>query len=79
MQLRKKTAAAEHESEAAEDDPMAMEIGRHVLKYFPDLSIIKPGSEEENAIRYKPLAAVLRALSGEKEKSAVYIRSRRNH
>lgn len=63
----KKTAAAEHESEAAEDDPMAMEIGRHVLKFFPDLSIIKPGSEEENAIRYKPLAAVLRALSSEKE------------
>lgn len=63
----KRPATAKRESEAAEDDPMAMEIGRHVLKYFPDLSIIKPGSEEENAIRYKPLEAVLRALSSEKE------------
>jgi hypothetical protein len=63
----KKTAAAERESEASKDGPMAMEIGRRILKFFPDISIIKPGSEEENAIRYKPLEAFLRALSSEKE------------
>lgn len=62
-----KTTAAERKSEAAEDDPMAMEIGRRVLKYFPDLSIIQPGSEEENALRYKPLEALLHVLEGEKE------------
>ena len=59
--------AAERESEAAKDDPMATEIGRRVLRYFPDLSIIQPGSAEENALRYKPLEAVLHALSGEHE------------
>ncbi len=59
----KKTAAAEHESEAAKDDPMAKEIGKRVLKYFPDLSLVQPGSEEENALRYKPLESLLYELA----------------
>ncbi len=62
-----KTTAAELESEAAKDDPMAMEIGRRVLKYFPDLSIFRPGSAEENALRYKPLEALLHVLADEGE------------
>lgn len=70
MAAAKTTTAAERESEAekeANDDPMAMEIGQRVLKYFPDLSVFQPGSEEENALRYKPLEAVLHALAGENE------------
>jgi hypothetical protein len=63
----KTAAAAERESEAAIDNPMAMEIGRRVLKYFPDLTLIEPGSEEENALRYKPLEALLHMLSKENE------------
>jgi len=59
----KKTAAAEHESEAAKDDPMAKEIGQRVLKYFPDLSLVQPGSEEENALRFKPLESLLYELA----------------
>lgn len=59
----KKTAAAEHESEAAKDDPMAKEIGKRVLKYFPDLSLVQPGSEEENALRFKPLESLLYELA----------------
>ena len=63
----KTAAAAERESEAAIDNPMAMEIGRRVIKYFPDLTLIEPGSEEENALRYKPLEALLHMLSKENE------------
>ena len=59
-------AAVERESETAKD-PMALEIGRRVLKFFPELSVFEPGSAEENALRYKPLEAVLRALVGENE------------
>ena len=63
----KTAAAAERESEAAIDNPMAMEIGRRVIKYFPDLTLIEPGSEEENALRYKALEALLHALADDAE------------
>lgn len=57
-----KTTAAERKSEAAEDTAIAVEIGRRVLKRFPELSIIQPGTEEENAFRYKPFEVLLHAL-----------------
>jgi hypothetical protein len=62
-----KIAAEEHEAVAAKAEPMALEIGQRVLKYFPDLTLIEPGSEEENALRYKPLEALLHMLSKENE------------
>lgn len=62
-----KTAAEEHEAVAAKAEPMALEIGQRVLKYFPNLTLIEPGSEEENALRYKPLEALLHMLSKKNE------------
>lgn len=65
----KRPATAERESEVTEDASIAMqrEIGQRVLKYFPALSIIQPGSEEENALRYKPLEAFLHTLADEND------------
>jgi type IV secretory pathway TraG/TraD family ATPase VirD4 len=62
-----KIAAEEHEAVAAKAEPMALEIGQRVLKYFPNLTLIEPGSEEENALRYKALEALLHVLSDDDE------------
>ena len=58
-----KAKAAERKTEAAEDTAMAVEIGRRILDRYPGLTIIQPGTEEENAFRYKPLDIILDKLS----------------
>ena len=67
IEAAKATAAAECEAGIAAEEPMALEVGRRVIEHFPELTIVQPGSAEENALRYKPLEELLKELAGENE------------
>lgn len=42
-------------------------VGELVIKYFPEISQVQPGTKAENAVRFAPLEALLATLAADRE------------